>query len=155
MPRNRTPLFLIISTLIIGFFLLVSSILVEFWYRSVLPEIAKAFLHIFFEIGVAFIVAGVVASIFEWVLAEHRQNEIKNLIERDNEIKHFGFEKIYANRQEVFDKIFSDALPHVRNEVRIIGICVSLFKEADRRPSGRPLNSQGLVDLIVSLVGKE
>lgn len=153
--KGRTPIVLIVLALSIGFFLLIASLFFESWYRKELTEFGRTCLHILFEIGVAFLVAGVVASIFEGVLAKHRQDEILGVIDKNNQIKRFGFEKIYANRQEVFDQLFSDSLPHARNDVRIIGICVSLFKEADRVPANRHLTSQGLVDLIVSLIRRD
>jgi hypothetical protein len=92
-------------------------------------------LRIFFELGIAIIIASIVAFVFERLLSEERIRSLGKHLGRHQENEIFGFRRIYADRQEVFDQLFKESLPSVQHQLKIMGICVSLFKEAEK---GRP-----------------
>lgn len=142
-----------ISFLLFGILLIVASesllILKEVpaksWYFILLKVTA--------ELGVALVVASIVAFIFERLLSRERLLEISRLLGEHNEMEQFGFKKIFATRQMLFDELFEKTIPNAKHHMKIMGICVSLFKEARREP--RPstqANARRINDLIVDLV---
>lgn len=111
------------------------------------------FLKIALELGIAFIIASIVAYIFERLLSRERLIEISRLLGEHREMEEFGFKKIFATRQMVFDELFEKTIPNAKNDIKIMGICVSLFKEARREP--RPStqqNARRIRDIIVDLL---
>jgi hypothetical protein len=112
-------------------------------------------LKISLELGVAFIIASIVAVIFERLLSRERLVEISKLLGEHREMEQFGFKKIFKTRQMVFDELFERTIPNAEHYIRIMGICVSLFKEARREP--RPStqrNAERLKELVVELLEK-
>jgi hypothetical protein len=80
----------------------------------------------------AFAIGGVVALILERSLSEIHLNKIMSLLGHHRDNQDAGFVSIYHNRQRFFDDLFNNTLPHVRSELKVMGICVSLFRESDR-----------------------
>ncbi len=107
-------------------------------------------LRIFFELGIAIVIASIVAFIFERLLSEERIKSLGKYFGRHQENEIFGFRRIYANRQEVFGQLFQESLPSVQHQLKIMGICVSLFKEAEK---GRPkVSSNRVVNELAQLI---
>ena len=112
-------------------------------------------LKISLELGVAFIIASIVAVIFERLLSRERLVEISKLLGEHREMEQFGFKKIFQTRQMVFDELFEKTIPNAEHYIKIMGICVSLFKEARREP--RPStqrNAERLRELVAELLEK-
>jgi len=112
-------------------------------------------LKISLELGVAFIIASIVAVIFERLLSRERLVEISKLLGEHREMEQFGFKKIFKTRQMVFDELFEKTIPNAEHYIKIMGICVSLFKEARREP--RPStqrNAERLRELVAELLEK-
>lgn len=112
-------------------------------------------LKIGLELGVAFVIASIVAIIFERLLDRERLTEISKLLGEHREMEEFGFRKIFKTRQVVFDEFFEKTIPNAVHHIKIMGICVSLFKEAKREPRPSTQKNAGqLNELIVSLIEK-
>lgn len=94
------------------------------WYNFIV--------HAITELGIALIVASIVAFTFEQLLSEERIMELTKLHDELYEMKSYGFKKIFASRQAVFDELFEKAIPSAKQQIKIMGLCVSLFKETDR-----------------------
>lgn len=111
------------------------------------------FLKIALELGVALMIASIVAFIFERLLSRERLVEISRLLGEHREMEQFGFKKIFATRQMVFDELLEKTIPEAKHYIKIMGICVSLFKEArrDPRPSTQP-NARRIRDIVVDLL---
>lgn len=142
-----------IGFLVLGILLIVAS---EFLLiLQQVPEKSWSFilLKVTAELGVALVVASIVAFIFERLLSRERLLEISKLLGEHNEMEQFGFKKIFATRQMLFDELFEKTIPNAKHHIKIMGICVSLFKEAGREP--RPstqANARRIKDLIVDLI---
>jgi hypothetical protein len=142
----------------IGFFLLGILLIIAaeiLLNLEQLPEKSWSFifLRVAAELGVAFIIASIVAFIFERLLSRERLLEISKLLGEQREMEQFGFKKIFATRQMLFDELFERTIPTAAHHIKIMGICVSLFKEAGREP--RPItqpNAKRIRDLIVDLL---
>ncbi len=102
-------------------------------------------LKILFELGIALVIASIVGFIFENWLSQVRIRAIGDYLSGREEIQQYGVEKIYEDRQKVFDEIFNNIIPNPKKagDIRIMGICVSLFKEAER---GRSRSTRKLKD---------
>ncbi|MDQ2938240.1 MAG: hypothetical protein M3R67_12150 [Acidobacteriota bacterium] len=112
------------------------------WYSILLRTVL--------DLGIAFIIASIVAFIFEQLLNRERLGEISKLLGEHSEMEQFGFKKVFATRQMVFDELFGITIPNAKHDMKIMGICVSLFKEARREP--RPStqsNAKRIKDVIV------
>lgn len=93
---------------------------------------ALLFLDMARELGQAFIIASIVAIIFERFLVRHRTRDFVRMVASFQVIEAAGLHSVFPNRQQVFDRLFKSDLPAARQQIKIIGICVSLFKEAER-----------------------
>lgn len=83
-------------------------------------------------------------------LAETESAE-RELLEQYHSITRAGFKKLYPNRQEFFNELFSNILRSVKSEVKIMGICVSLFRESDKPLRGIEWNSGRATNLLIDL----
>lgn len=142
----------------IGFFLLGLLLFIGaeiLLHLQQLPERSWSFifLRIAAELGVAFIIASIVAFIFERLLSRERLLEISKLLGEHREMEQFGFKKIFATRQMLFDELFERTIPKAEHHIKIMGICVSLFKEAAREPRqfSQP-NAKTIRDVIGDLL---
>ncbi len=106
------------------------------------------------HLGLALLIASVVAFIFEQFVAQERKQEVaqrdeerhEELVKRDRELlekfkgyremESFGFRRVYVDRQKVFNEMSSGFIREAQ-DIRILGICVSLFKEFQTRPHER------------------
>jgi hypothetical protein len=123
----------------VGFFLIGVLLIAGSEYALITTQVAErswshVLLKIALDLGIAFIIASIVALIFEQLLSRERIGEISKLLGEHNEMEQFGFKKIFATRQMVFDELFEITIPNARHDLKIMGICVSLFKEARREP---------------------
>ena len=112
-------------------------LLVEIWHPPEVPAWQATLHHLLREIGFAFIVGSVVATIFERFLSDERDRHLKGLMREYQRMEDFGFRKIVVDRQNVFDELIPTSLREA-SHVRIIGICISIFREFNRqykRPS--------------------
>ncbi len=110
---------------------LVTLVLAEIWRSSDDPQWLGTVHDVLRDLGFAFIVAAVVAVIFERLLSRERDRHLKKLIRSYQEMEDFGFRQIFTNRQQVFNELLSESLRRA-DHVRIIGICISLFREFER-----------------------
>lgn len=90
------------------------------------------------ELGMAFTVASVVALAVETLLSKERIRGIVQLLSRWRDADELGFSRVYPNRQDVFHELIDESIPEAEHKIRVMGICVSLFKEAERRVEGHP-----------------
>lgn len=77
-------------------------------------------------------------------------------LERYREIDEAGFRRVFPNRQKFFSDLFKSILESVNQEIKIMGVCVSLFTEADRpeRISSR-WSPDRTVKTLADLIEKE
>lgn len=66
-------------------------------------------------------------------------------------IKSAGFVKLYPNRQEFFNELFSSILKNASYDLKIMGICVSLFRESDKPLRGIEWNTNRAANLLSEL----
>jgi hypothetical protein len=129
-----------------------------FLIREVFAEksLNYVLLKIIFELGIALVIASVVGLIFENWLSQERIRLFGRYVRRSQEIEQYGFDKIYEDRQEVFDELFNNIIPNAtKGNIRIMGICVSLFKEAERgrgRSTRKLKDPELLIDQIATLL---
>jgi len=132
--RKQRLLHFIAASLAFGVALLV---IVEIWRPPEVPPWQATLHHLLREVGFAFVVGSVVATIFERFLSDERERHLKGLMREYQEMEDFGFRKIFPDRQNVFDELIRTSLKEA-SHVRIIGICISIFREFNRqykRPS--------------------
>ncbi len=53
-------------------------------------------------------------------------------LQRFSELEKEGFRKLYPNRQDFFNELFGTILGSVTCELKIMGICISLFRESEK-----------------------
>jgi hypothetical protein len=110
-------------------------------------------LKIFFELGIAIIIASIVALIFEMWLSDERIKALGRHLGRHQEIDAFGLKRIYADRQELFDELFTNSIQSISHQLKIMGICVSLFKEAERGKRIRThINAERIINHLAELL---
>jgi hypothetical protein len=78
--------------------------------------------------------------------------EEQELIKRYNDIEEAGFRKIYPNRQEFFNELIETILGNIRQELKIMGICVSLFRESDKPSRSINWDSDRTADSLINII---
>jgi hypothetical protein len=148
---------IIFGGLLAGMLLVASPILLRSRFGEPTSYALKLAYGLMEAFGVATLVATLVGFSFEILLSQERADEHnQRLKEHHDRIKHFeefGFKTIYPSRQEIFDEILHDRLSQTKNELKIMGICVSLFKESERHVAARPEPDQ-VVDALASMAVK-
>lgn len=84
-------------------------------------------------------------------LAEEHSRE-RELLARYSQIEDAGFRKLYPNRQELFDELIESIISNSREELKILGICVSLFRESDKPMRSVAGNSSRTVENLVEII---
>ena len=131
---SRTPkiIWIASSVLLLG----IALIGIPGWFqaRGKYPDgsLAHILLEFFSDLGMALAVGSIVALILDWSISKQHLDKISRLLGHHHDIEEAGFRSIYPDRQKVFDDLFKNVLPKVKHELKIVGICVSLFREADR-----------------------
>ncbi len=74
----------------------------------------------------------------------------RELLTRYGHIEAAGFRKLYPNRQEFFNEFVETILENARDELKIMGICVSLFRESDK--PGRASSSSRTADSLLKII---
>lgn len=104
-------------------------------------------------LGEASVVAAIIGFAFERLLSEERIREIEEIFKLHRHLERFGFKATYATRQEVFDEILGRQLSRVKRELKIMGICVSLFKEAGRaKSSPKRERKDSIIEALAGMV---
>ncbi len=106
------------------------------------------------HLGMALIIAGFVAGLIERTIALQHHNRIEGMLGQSQEIAEAGFQRIYVSRQQLFDDLFHKILKKTKKEVRIIGICVSLFREASRPERLSELGVEQVVKDLCEVIAK-
>lgn len=81
-------------------------------------------------------------------------NKDRELITRYRQINDAGFKKIYPNRQELFNDLLINIIPNAKAELKIMGICVSLFRESDKPKRRIIWDSSKTVDSLATIIEK-
>jgi hypothetical protein len=103
------------------------------------------------RLGEALMIACIVGYAFERVLSDMRTKEILSMLLEHSRLQHFGFRDAYVSRQKVFDKILGGGIEQVEHSMDILGIGVSLFKEANRGTS-RGVDSEKIIEQVADVL---
>lgn len=76
----------------------------------------------------------------------------RELITRYRQIDEAGFRKIYPNRQELFNDLIINIIPNTKEELKVMGICFSLFRESDKPVRRIPWDSSKTVDSLANII---
>ena len=78
----------------------------------------------------------------------------REILTRYQQIENAGFRKIYPNRQELFNDLIIDIIPNAKEELKIMGICISLFRESDKPVRRIPWDSTKTIDSLANIIEK-
>lgn len=81
-------------------------------------------------------------------------NNDRELITRYRQIDEAGFRKIYPNRQELFNDLLINIIPNAKEELKVMGICFSLFRESDKPVRRIPWDSSRTVHSLADIIEK-
>ncbi len=81
------------------------------------------------ELGVALIIAAVVAVGVERFVTVERIIKILGILGPWKEAEDVGFRRLLASRQDAFEDLIHSRIPEAQHTIEIMGICVSLFRE--------------------------
>jgi hypothetical protein len=84
--------------------------------------------------------------------ADGRGDATAALVERYRKIEEAGFRSIFSDRQQFFDYFFRSILPNVKDELNIMGICVSLFKESERPQRRSEWSPHRVVEVLADTI---
>lgn len=125
----------------------------EWYFLSEGAKLKSILLSTVQHLGEAFVIASLVGFMFERLMGEERLKEMRRISGMMEKFDKLGFKDIYDDRQEVFNKLFQHNLQELRGNLRIMGICVSLFRETDRASRAvHELTSKSLIGEIVSAI---
>lgn len=108
-------------------------------------------LRFFEELGMAGIIAATAAITLDSLLTTSRIREILGIIGPWEDARDIGLKQVVVNRKTAFREMIRHRIPHANNEIEIMGICVSLFRETRKLQRDRP-GSTLLEDTVQSLV---
>jgi len=73
---------------------------------------------------------------------------------RFRQIENAGFRLIYPNRQELFNELITCIIPSAKQELKVMGICISLFRESDKPVRRITWDSAKTADGLVTIIEK-
>lgn len=147
--KNRRLTVILIFTFLLGVLCIATSELFLTPRSSLEEKLENIFIKLLFDIGMALMVASIIGFTVEQILSEHFENKIINRFRIIKRTDRFGLKDIFTNRQMAFDEIFEIAIPGANHQIRILGICVSLFHEANRESRRNNVYAQEIKETIL------
>lgn len=152
---NNRLNWIVLGGLITGILFVTVPIILRSSFGEPISHFLKVVYGLLEAFGEAALVATFVGFSFEILLSQERADQLKELLDKIKHFEEFGFKTIYASRQQIFDEILHEKLLETKNELRIMGICVSLFKESERTTVNKPrLEPDQVIDALASLAFK-
>lgn len=153
-PQRRKLLRLIVGAFLIG---LVLTFIANWQLQSPAGLRYPLFFETLQDVGSAAFMAAIVGLLFEWALFfESKQGlteEIQRALPQWERMRDQGFREIYPDRQAVFDTLFDEAIPEAHRHIRIMGICISAFKEAGRwKRRAKDFGPEGLEEVLINRI---